>query len=126
MIYGSQYFRPPFPYKEYWEKDLDNMKFLNFNTVKLWAVWNWIEREPGVFTFDELDELVELCGKKGIDVVINIIPEGAPYWTSKGELGAFYEKSTGEQLRYSGPGNIRVCKDHPPLHHRHREALCRQ
>lgn len=119
MIYGSQYFRPPFPYKEYWEKDLDNMKFLNFNTVKLWAVWNWIEREPGVFTFDELDELVELCGKKGIDVVINIIPEGAPYWTSKGELGAYYEKSTGEQLRYSGPANIPsagwpgLCPDSP-------------
>lgn len=119
MIFGSQYFRPPFPYKEYWEKDLDNIKSLNFNTVKLWAVWNWIERQPGVFTFDDLDELVALCGKKGINVIINIIPEGAPYWTSNGELGAYYEKSTGEQLKYSGPANIPsagwpgLCPDSP-------------
>lgn len=119
MIYGSQYFRPPFPYKEYWEKDLDNIVSLNFNTVKLWAVWNWIEREPGVFTFDDLDELIALCGKKGLQVVLNIIPEGAPYWTADGELGSFYEKSTGEILRYSGPANIPsagwpgLCPDSP-------------
>ena len=62
MIYGSQYYRPPFPYRGCWENDLDNMVSLGFNTVKLWAVWNWIEREPGVFQFDDLDALTALCG----------------------------------------------------------------
>ena len=95
MIYGSQYYRPPFPYRGCWENDLDNMVSLGFNTVKLWAVWNWIEREPGVFQFDDLDALTALCAKKGLSVVINLIPEGAPYWTSDGKLGAFYEMSTG-------------------------------
>ena len=38
MIYGSQYYRPPFPYRGCWENDLDNMVSLGFNTVKLWAV----------------------------------------------------------------------------------------
>ena len=60
MIYGSQYYRPPFPYRGCWENDLDNMVSLGFNTVKLWAVWNWIEREPGVFQFDDLDALLSL------------------------------------------------------------------
>lgn len=119
MIYGSQYFRPPFPYSEHWEKDLQNFKELGFNTVKLWAVWNWIERSEGVFQFDELDQLCDLCRQMGLDVIINIIPEGAPYWTSDGNLGAFYEMSTGERLRYSGPGNIPsagwpgLCPDSP-------------
>ena len=119
MIYGSQYYRPPFPYRGCWENDLDNMVSLGFNTVKLWAVWNWIEREPGVFQFDDLDALTALCAKKGLSVVINLIPEGAPYWTSDGKLGAFYEMSTGEQLKYSGPGNIPtagwpgLCPDSP-------------
>ena len=119
MIYGSQYYRPPFPYRGCWENDLDNMVSLGFNTVKLWAVWNWIEREPGVFQFDDLDALTALCAKKGLSVVINLIPEGAPYWTSDDKLGAFYEMSTGEQLKYSGPGNIPtagwpgLCPDSP-------------
>jgi hypothetical protein len=36
------------------------MKTLDFNTVKLWAVWSWSERRPGEFYFDDLDELVAL------------------------------------------------------------------
>ena len=72
-----------------------------------------------MFQFDDLDALTALCAKKGLSVVINLIPEGAPYWTSDGKLGAFYEMSTGEQLKYSGPGNIPtagwpgLCPDSP-------------
>jgi len=106
MYYGSQYYRPPFPNKEQWEKDIAHMKELNFNTIKLWAVWNWIEREPGVYDFSELDELVEICAKYGLKVIMNTIPEGAPYWTSTGYEDSFYTTSKGEALSYSGPANL--------------------
>ena len=39
---------------------MENMRALGFNTVKLWAVWNDVEREPGRFTFDELDALMKV------------------------------------------------------------------
>ena len=105
MIFGTQYYRPPFPGRGAWRRDLEHIKGLGFNTVKLWAVWNWIEREPGKFDFSELDELTALCGEYGLSVILNTIPEGAPYWTA-GDEAHFYRTSTGEVLRYSGPANI--------------------
>jgi CheY-like chemotaxis protein len=70
MIFGAQYYRPPFPYRDCWRRDMKNMKELGFNTVKLWAVWNWIEREPGVFTFGDLDELLDLADKRPADIIL--------------------------------------------------------
>ena len=84
MLYGAQYYRPPFPGRACWRRDLAHMKELGFNCVKHWAVWNWIEREPGCFDFSELDELVALSREYGLQVVINTVPEGAPYWTYEG------------------------------------------
>lgn len=105
MIYGTQYYRPPFPRRECWARDIAHIKALGFNTVKLWAVWNWIERTPNAFDFADLDELTALCASQGLSVIINTIPEGAPYFTAVDE-GHFYQTATGETLRYSGPANI--------------------
>lgn len=105
MFFGTQYYRPPFPRKDVWERDIKHIKSLHFNVVKLWAVWNWIEKTPGSFDFTELDELVGLCKKYDLKVIINTIPEGAPYWTS-GMEQSFYKTATGETLSYSGPANI--------------------
>ena len=49
MIFGSQYYRPPFPSPDNWERDFSTMKQHGFNTVKLWVVWNWIEKEKDKF-----------------------------------------------------------------------------
>ena len=105
MYFGTQYYRPPFPYPQDWERDICQIKDMNFNTVKLWAVWNWIEREPGVYQFDDLDALVTLCGEYGLKVIINTIVEGAPYFTSK-DTDHFYQMADGQVLNYSGPANI--------------------
>ncbi len=106
MIFGAQYFRPPFPDKTCWRRDMANMKELGFNTVKLWAVWNWIEREPGIFQFDDLDELMDLSLEFGLKVVINTIPEGSPYWTRQGNEDAYYQTASGEKVTYGGPANL--------------------
>ena len=106
MFFGAQYYRPPFPYPCDWERDIRHMKELGFNVVKLWAVWNAIEREPGKFDFDELDKLVELCGQYELKVIINTIPEGAPYWTQDSLQDHFYRTAEGQALSYSGPANI--------------------
>ena len=79
MLYGAQYYRPPFPGRKCWRRDLAHMRELGFNCVKHWAVWNWIEREPGRFDFSELDELVALSKEYGLQVIINTVPEGHKY-----------------------------------------------
>ena len=38
MYYGAQYYRPPFPGGECWQRDFENMQALGFTCVKLWAV----------------------------------------------------------------------------------------
>lgn len=106
MYFGSQYYRPPFPNKCDWERDFKNMQELSFNTVKFWAVWNRIEKEIGCFDFEELDELVLLAEKYNLKVVINTIPEGAPYWALEGNEDALYETCSGEKVTYGGPANI--------------------
>lgn len=123
MYYGAQYFRPPFPEKKDWERDFKNMKNYGFNCVKLWAVWNYIEKEKGVFEFRDLDEFVCLAKEYKLDVIINLIPEGAPYWTYNGHDEDLYETADGQKIRYGGPANIPsggwpgLCMDSPNYAH---------
>ncbi|HSK68876.1 MAG TPA: alpha-amylase family protein [Candidatus Limnocylindria bacterium] len=118
MVFGAQYYRPPFPGREAWRRDLAHMRELGFNTVKLWAVWNWTERSPGVFTFDDLDELMDIAHENGLRVVVNAIPEGAPYWMAEGNGDAFYTTAKGERVAWGGPANLPsagwpgCCPDH--------------
>ncbi len=119
MIFGSQYYRPPFPGRECWERDMANMAQLGFNTVKLWAVWNWIEAKRGELDFSELDELCSLASRNGLGVVINTIPEGAPHWSLAGNADALYRTARGEQIAQGGPPNLPsagwpgLCMDKP-------------
>lgn len=106
MIFGAQYYRPPFPARERWSDDMAAMRKLGFNTVKIWAVWNWIETEPGHFDFSEMQELRAAAQREGLAVVVNTIPEGAPAWAIKGNEDAFYKTARGEVIRFGGPANL--------------------
>ncbi len=119
MIFGAQYYRPPFPGRECWDRDLANMADLGFNTVKLWAVWNWIEPVRGRLDFSDLDELCRIAERRGLGVVINAIPEGAPPWVLPGNEDALYRTGRGEVIPFGGPPNIPsagwpgLCMDKP-------------
>jgi beta-galactosidase GanA len=106
MLFGAQYYRPPFPDSSCWKRDLADMRKLGFNAVKFWAVWNWIEREPGRFCFEELDELCALASDQDLKIIINLIPEGAPYWTFDGDEENLYTTAGSLRIRYGGPANI--------------------
>ena len=121
MYFGAQYYRPPFPDRTCWERDFLNMKQLGFHVVKLWAVWNDIEREPDHFVFDDLDRLTELAGKNGLKVIINTIPEGAPYWLYEAHPDCLYETVEGKKITMGGPANLPtggwpgLCMDNPEV-----------
>lgn len=121
MYFGAQYYRPPFPDRTCWERDFLNMKQLGFHVVKLWAVWNDIERKPDHFVFDDLDRLTELAGKNGLKVIINTIPEGAPYWLYEAYPDCLYETVEGKKITMGGPANLPtggwpgLCMDNPEV-----------
>jgi beta-galactosidase GanA len=106
IIYGAQYYRPPFPGSQSWKDDLLKMKKCNFNTVKLWAVWSWIERKEGEYYFEDLDTIIELCEEIRLKIVINTIPEGMPYWLSRRHRDAQYRTSDGYSVEMSGAANM--------------------
>jgi len=97
------------------------MKQLGFHVVKLWAVWNDIERKPDHFVFDDLDRLTELAGKNGLKVIINTIPEGAPYWLYEAHPDCLYETVEGKKITMGGPANLPtggwpgLCMDNPEV-----------
>lgn len=77
---GTQYYRPPFPRGRFWEDDFRRMVDAGLNTVQLWVLWSWVEAVPGRFVFDDYDELVDLAGKHGLEVVLSTIAEVQPQW----------------------------------------------
>jgi beta-galactosidase GanA len=121
MIFGTQYYRPPFPRRELWDKDLGKILAAGMNTVKIWSVWSWTERAKGVFYFDDLDEVIELCGRKGLQVVVNLVLEGAPYWVQREHPDARYKTNDGYALELSGAANLPsggwpgLCRDKPEV-----------
>lgn len=84
LPFGSQYFRSPTPLREDWERDLINFRDQGFNTIKIWAQWRTNNPQEGVYSFDDLRELLDLSQQNGIKVIINIILDVAPAW--------FYQK----------------------------------
>ncbi len=80
MILGTQYYRPPFPDARHWRSDVARMRESGLDTVQLWACWGWIEPEPGVYRWDDYDELVALAEGVGLKVVISTVAEIQPFW----------------------------------------------
>jgi len=77
---GSQYYRPPFPVREHWAGDLRQMREANLDTVQIWVMWGWVEADPGKFAFDDYDELIQLAGQAGLNVILSTVAEIQPYW----------------------------------------------
>ena len=80
---GFQYYRAPTPERSEWDKDLKNIKAYGYNTVKYWLQWRWNEPIRGEYTFDDIDELMDLAQKHGLKVVLNIILDVSPVWLAR-------------------------------------------
>ncbi|NCC52587.1 MAG: hypothetical protein EOM20_15400, partial [Spartobacteria bacterium] len=80
ILFGAQYYRPPTPGAERWAMDFRRMKDAGLNTVQLWAVWGWMEPEPGQYVFDDYDRLMDLATEQDLQVVISVIADVQPFW----------------------------------------------
>ncbi len=119
FVYGTQFYRPPNPPREERAAALEQIAGpLGFNTIKVWVMWNWCNPEPGVYDFEELDEIMDTCDRLGLRVVVNTILETAPYWLGEQHPDARYVNADLEPLNLRGrssdpnggwPG---LCLDH--------------
>lgn len=117
FIFGSQYYRAPSPPPEDWERDLERMADLGFNMVKYWLQWRWNHPEPDRFYFEDIDRLMDLAEKAGLQVMLNTIVDTAPAWIYREYADASMVTLDGRKI---GPqtqphrqiGGLGVCLNH--------------
>ena len=121
MILAAQYYRPPFPEKKHWKDDLSWMRDSGLNALQLWACWGWIEPEPGIFEFDDYDELVFEAKKRGLGVIISTIAEIHPFWIHRVIPDSYMIDHMGNRVISSLRGECNVgltpggCTDNPKV-----------
>jgi beta-galactosidase len=96
---------------EIWRKDLEQIKSLGFNTVRCWIEWTANEKEEGKYDFSTLETLVDLAGKVGLKVIVQVYIDSAPDWVGARFPEAKFTASNGLKVEsQSSPG---FCFDHP-------------
>ena len=83
LYIGTNYHPHDWP-KERWEKDFQLMKEAGFDTVRLGHLcWDSYEPEDGVYTFEWFDQVMELCVKYKLNVILDVSMHPAPIWVHK-------------------------------------------
>lgn len=121
FIFGTQYFRPPFPNEFRWRDDIKAISDAGLNAIQLWLVWGWCELEPGKFVFEDYDRLFDLAEEHNLGVVLSTLPEVNPFWIPRVYPDALMVDIEGRRVEncnrwecLSGvvPG---ACSDHPHI-----------
>lgn len=121
--FGTQYYRPPTPLSDAWERDLGNIRKHGFNTVKLMVVWRWCCPDEGVYYFEDIDRLMDLCQENGLKVVLNpVFP--APAWVYQKYPDSLMVTNSGEKLHPTAlPGASFGGNPGPCYHHQESRRL---
>ncbi|MEW6227660.1 MAG: beta-galactosidase [Bacillota bacterium] len=107
--------------KEEWRRDLAHIKECGFNTVRCWVDWAASEPYPGVYKFDAQDLVMDLAGKAGLEVIIQIYLDSAPEWLVDEFPDSRYVSQGGHLINSQGsPG---YCYDHPGVRRKAEEFM---
>jgi len=129
VIVAVQYFRPPFPERRDWRRDLERIKSSGIDAIQLWVTWGWVEHTPGSYDFADYDELVAMANDVGLQVVLSTIAEVQPFWIHREIPDSHMIDHQGRTVRSVArrennagltPGG---CTDNPRVRARMREFL---
>lgn len=89
-----------------WEDDLIRMKKLGIRIVRIGEfAWSALEGEEGKYTFDWLDEVMDLCKKHGMKVILGTPTNCPPQWLYKNYPETIRLDRTGSRLHYGVRGH---------------------
>lgn len=94
IFYGTQYYRAPTPLPDEWETDLGALGDLHLDLIQIRINWRNNERCEDVYTFDDVDRLMDLAEKYGKKVVIKFLLECAPQYV--------FDKYDGSRIGHKG------------------------
>jgi len=80
LFLGTQYYRPPNPRPGDWDRDLLRIKETGLQVVRVWLYWAKVNPHPRVWTWVDYDTVFDLAEKNGVRVLLQFMPEAAPYW----------------------------------------------
>jgi beta-galactosidase len=99
FVYGTAYWRPPNPPRDKHRFHLERIKHdLGFDLVRLHMPWNWLHRRPDQFVFDEVHEILGICDELGLNALLQLNLETAPYWLEAEHPEARYVNANGRAI----------------------------
>lgn len=105
FYFGAQYFRPPTPLRQDWERDFQSMAKCGMNIIRAWCLWSWHEPAEGQYDWADVDMLLEKCQKHGMKAILLVSLESTPAWVLKRHPEAVYEGNNGVKVWPDGFGN---------------------
>ncbi|NME71023.1 beta-galactosidase [Flammeovirga aprica] len=72
LFKGIQYWGLDHWNEGHWEEDIKNIKKLGLNGIRLNIAWDHIEAKEGVFTFEKLDQLLDLIEENDLSIVLQL------------------------------------------------------
>ena len=83
LWHGGDYNPEQWP-RDIWEEDMEYMRQAGINTATV-GVFSWVSLEPeeGVFTFEWLDEVMDLLHKNDIHAVLATPSAAPPAWMAQ-------------------------------------------
>ena len=83
LRYGVAYYTEYMPCERL-DEDVRLMKAAGINTVRIAeSTWSTLEKQPGVFTFDHVDRVLDAMYAAGIDVIVGTPTYAIPSWMEK-------------------------------------------
>ena len=89
--------------------DLETIRTLGFNSIRLAIEWADGEPTRGQYRFDALDEMLTLAGQSGLKVMLQLSTASIPAWV----LERYPDGRFVSQTQGSGTRTDRICLDHP-------------
>ena len=121
FVFGAQYLRSATPPETEWETDMAHMRAYGFNTIRVWVVWNALERKEGVIDTAFLDRLLTCAKKHDLQVGLLFHLHAAPAWAIQKYPQYYYVNERGQAfepaIRPNTPsgGWPGLCFDHPEV-----------
>ena len=89
--------------------DLEAIRALGFNSIRVAVEWSDAEPARGQYQFDALDGMLTLAGQSGLKVMLQLSTASVPAWVlERYPDGRFVSKTQG-----GGPRTDRICLDDP-------------
>lgn len=108
VFIGTQYYRPPNPRVDDWDRDLARIRKTGVSVIRTWLYWARVNPRPGLWDFSEYDRLFDLAEKHGIQVLVQLMADVAPYWFQERHYDNLYIGRDGRPIEFHSSGMVTI------------------